>query len=711
MKFELQRSFSSGELSPLIYMRNDLGDVYDNGVSELSNMYPDPRGPALCRSGSEFIEEAIGETSGKLVEFGISSDNIYPVIIGDNQVWINDPTAKTIDTGTELVTNPDFVTPAGAGWTDYDPLVPSNFGLAGIAQIQTDGALTGGIYQLITPPTPNIDYVITVKQVVAAAAPHARITILATSGGDSINFISDDTPVARLAFNPGASINFNLYILIDPANNGLIAKMAYIDSVTMNPAVSITPGDKFAKFPSPYSVSNLENIQYEMAPGKNKLFIVSKGVTPFQIENISNRNIWSAENIIFFGNTTTIFSAGINEEFPGVLGFHQSRFIIADIASGGNAILMSKPGEYENFELGDPTAILADDAISATTLKNGVIKWIKSNEQLFIGMDNSEHVITAQGAILATSDLQIDQQSEYGSKNLKAVIAEGQLAYVDSRGKKLRFLQYNDIIKKWASLDVSLYAEHIVENIINELKFSAGKYSIFLLTLNNGDYATCIVENNGKTVGWSKHNTQGNILSTSIILENGETIIYLLVSRTNGIYFERIDPNNIIEYMDSFITQTGLVSSTITGLAHLEGETVQILADGVVHKDLVVSSGQITLDYVASTVIVGLSYLPRLKSIPANKEFQEGNDFMHTKTYSSIGVKLYDCHRPIVNGIDTFERFPSTPMGSPEPPRTELVIIGNQNGYTQDAYIDIYQEKPLRLNIAAIGGKYTINKV
>ena len=51
------------------------------------------------------------------------------------------------------------------------------------------------------------------------------------------------------------------------------------------------------------------------------------------------------------------------------------------------------------------------------------------------------------------------------------------------------------------------------------------------------------------------------------------------------------------------VTGSGL--TTVTGLDHLEGETVCVLADGI-KGEYIVNTGSITLDTPADTVIVGL---------------------------------------------------------------------------------------------------------
>jgi hypothetical protein len=53
--------------------------------------------------------------------------------------------------------------------------------------------------------------------------------------------------------------------------------------------------------------------------------------------------------------------------------------------------------------------------------------------------------------------------------------------------------------------------------------------------------------------------------------------------------------------------------STISGLDHLEGEEVVILADGSVHRPVTVSGGAITLDYPVTKAVVGIPYTALLE--------------------------------------------------------------------------------------------------
>jgi hypothetical protein len=70
-------------------------------------------------------------------------------------------------------------------------------------------------------------------------------------------------------------------------------------------------------------------------------------------------------------------------------------------------------------------------------------------------------------------------------------------------------------------------------------------------------------------------------------------------------------------FVDSGLTYRGVGTSSVTGLSHLEGETVNILADGVVCDDDTVSSGAVScavtvsgqpVAVLAEVIHVGLPY-------------------------------------------------------------------------------------------------------
>lgn len=96
-------------------------------------------------------------------------------------------------------------------------------------------------------------------------------------------------------------------------------------------------------------------------------------------------------------------------------------------------------------------------------------------------------------------------------------------------------------------------------------------------------------------------------------------------------------------YADSLITYDGTATTSITGLGHLEGETVKVWADGYIHTDEVVTSGAITLDQAASVVQVGLPYAHLIQPVKVLGGTVSGTPLGKIKQIFDITFALHNC--------------------------------------------------------------------
>jgi hypothetical protein len=80
--------------------------------------------------------------------------------------------------------------------------------------------------------------------------------------------------------------------------------------------------------------------------------------------------------------------------------------------------------------------------------------------------------------------------------------------------------------------------------------------------------------------------------------------------------------------------------TVISGLDHLEGETVSILGDGSVQNDKVVTAGAITIDTRAAVVCVGLSYVSNMKQLRLEAGAQNGTSIGKTRRVHRVGLLL-----------------------------------------------------------------------
>jgi hypothetical protein len=153
--------------------------------------------------------------------------------------------------------------------------------------------------------------------------------------------------------------------------------------------------------------------------------------------------------------------------------------------------------------------------------------------------------------------------------------------------------------------------------------------------------------------------------------------------------------------------KAGKAILTVTGLDHLEGETVQILADGSPSADQVVTSGSITLQDRAARIHVGLGYNVDLETMRPNLEQVEANgqgkslrmvdaEIRLTKTIGlQVGVDFG-------NMYDVQFRSPWDPPMRPIEPANMSVRDTLGDEYDSEGRICIRQALPLPISVIGI---------
>ena len=115
---------------------------------------------------------------------------------------------------------------------------------------------------------------------------------------------------------------------------------------------------------------------------------------------------------------------------------------------------------------------------------------------------------------------------------------------------------------------------------------------------------------------------EGEVLSVAVIPGDDEDEVWLAVLRTlNGESVRTIermasrtfDTQDDCFFVDCALTYDGEATTSLSGLSHLEGETVAILGDGAAFASQVVSDGAVTLDSEVTKAVVGLPYQYILK--------------------------------------------------------------------------------------------------
>jgi hypothetical protein len=169
-------------------------------------------------------------------------------------------------------------------------------------------------------------------------------------------------------------------------------------------------------------------------------------------------------------------------------------------------------------------------------------------------------------------------------------------------------------------------------------------------------------------------------------------------------------------YADSLLTYDGAAVFSITGLAHLEGQTVKVWADGAVHPDRTVSGGSITLEASASVAQVGLGYTHRGKTLKVEGGTAAGTAVGRIKRIGGATFVVLDSHLlsfgPDLDHLVEIDfRTVEDPMDEPVPLFTGEVFREFDGDWGTDPRLVFQSDAPCPFALLALSPGLTVNEL
>lgn len=326
--------------------------------------------------------------------------------------------------------------------------------------------------------------------------------------------------------------------------------------------------------------------------------------------------------------------------YPYAVTFFQDRLCFGGSDESPQRVWMSVTGDYENFEVSKEGGSVTDDsAITVDLLSQNSysIMHMLATTDLIVMTEGNTWTISGSETV-TPSNISPRNQETYGANFVNPIKVGTRVVYVQRRGSTVRDVGYTYDSDSYVGVDLTLLAKHLVRSaLITDVAYASDPDSCLHYVTQDGRMLILTYVPEQKVYAWSHFVTDGKFLSVCSVAGQDADTVMTIVERTIGGQTKRY-----IEYfhwdsysndqqtygmLDSFKHVTPN-SAEITGLDHLEGKTVQVLADGYYYdvQEYKVVGGKITLPEAVEEAIVGLPYTMTMEQC----NFDVGNTEMGT---------------------------------------------------------------------------------
>ncbi|RKX27485.1 MAG: hypothetical protein DRP45_00950 [Candidatus Zixiibacteriota bacterium] len=481
---------------------------------------------------------------------------------------------------------------------------------------------------------------------------------------------------------------------------------------------------------STYTEAEVFELKYVQSA--DKLFIVHPNHAPAELTRTSHI-AWTLADMSFIAAPSE-WTAG---NYPSVVSLYQQRSVFAATPNEPQHVWGSVVGDIYDFTVPgtatdeDPfTYQIASDSVNA-------INWLSTGERITVGTVGAEFSLgsTRDGEALTATNVKVVRETNYGSaRHVDPIRIDNSVLYVQFGERKIREHAYDIYSNGSTGADATIFSEHITQTGIIETAYQNEPDSILWALRNDGKLAGLTYERQQKILAWHQHNLGGTDSSIISVAATNSTIdptssdyapnadeVWLAVERTidgaTHTYIETMVSQDATEVVQAemYHLDCGLIgnfpagTSTVSGLAHLEGETVQVVVDGATHPDRVVSSGAISLDGTYNDVQVGYQEDAIIETMPLTEGGNQGDAFMQMKRISRVRLLLHETLGVMIGpNDDELDRIHMGPglMNNAPGLVTGIEVEDFPGDFEREGTIVIKQTQPLPLTVLALVAEY-----
>lgn len=313
----------------------------------------------------------------------------------------------------------------------------------------------------------------------------------------------------------------------------------------------------------------------------------------------------------------------------------------------------SESDDFESFNIGTED----DNAFTRRVTGGwGSVVWMTGVSRLMLGMDAREAEIAtnALDEVITPTTAKSRPRSRRGSGNAAGQAVDEAVAFIDRSYRKLfrMELEGSDYeLSELTRLHRTVFGDEGTTDGALECAVQYNPEPRIWVPCDDGRMSVILFEPTEQVAAWCRLVDTGAYYESVCVLPGEvEDSVYFVVRRTINSatvrYVEKLSAEAWEDMEDvwrlrSAIEYSGVSTTSITGLSHLEGATVYAWTGGYQQGPFTVASGSITLTYAATYAIVGLLYEGKYKSARVMGGASVGSALTQDRKISRIGLLPY----------------------------------------------------------------------
>lgn len=343
--------------------------------------------------------------------------------------------------------------------------------------------------------------------------------------------------------------------------------------------------------------------------------------------------------------------------YPRSVGFFLGRLCYGGTTEKPQTVYGSQTEDYDSFGVSSP--LKPDDAFSFTFGDSGEIQWLADNGDLLAGTASSIRSLGPADKTQGFSATNVAQgkPARTGAAAIQPLSAGTVPVFVGRFKDTIREVTFSSSGDGYAAPDISVLSEHLIRAGIVDIAFAQDPNALIWANTADGKLVGMTYEKDQQMVSMHGHEVGGDAFVESLCVLSGSERheLWMVVRRTRDDdttmrTIERLAPDfegrpqEEAYFVDCGVTYTGAPTTTVTGLEHLNGFEVSVMADGATEGEATVESGTLELPSgtASSTIHIGFGYDSRLTTLPIGQGMGDGSGLGRRKRVKGGIVDLLE---------------------------------------------------------------------